>query len=135
MPGAPQPCLRVFIDEVDNHLMKSCETPTERYLGLTGLIIRRDYEQGPLTDALAEIKERTFGDAGVVLHRRDIMDRKTPFDVLNDPEKAKEFDADLLDLLANASYRAFTAVIDKKEHSVRYTVWLFHHITTAWPSY
>lgn len=126
MPEAPQPCLRVFIDEVGTHSMKSCETVTERYLGLTGLIIRRDYEQGPLTEALAKIKKEAFGNADVVLHRRDIIDRVTPFDVLADPVVGPHFDAALLDLLANATYRAFTAVIDKREHGARYTVWRFH---------
>jgi hypothetical protein len=117
---------RLFIDEVGNHDMKSCLTPTEQYLGVTGVIMRLDYEQGQFTVALNQIKNHCFQSINVVLHRRDIMDRKPPFHVLRNPALLEQFDAALMAVLTNATYRVFTAVIDKKEHARRYTVWRFH---------
>jgi hypothetical protein len=38
----------------------------------------------------------------------------------------ERFDTDLMQLLSQATYRVFTAVVDKKEHARRYTVWRFH---------
>jgi hypothetical protein len=117
---------RVFIDEVGTHHMRSCQKPTEQYLGVTGVIIRLDYEQGELTTLLNQIKMSTFGNAKVVLHRRDIIDRKPPFHVLKNHVTQEQFDTALMQLLAQATYRVFTAIIDKKEHSLRYKVWRFH---------
>jgi len=106
--------------------MKSCLTPTEQYLGVTGLIMRLEYEQGQFTDVLDQIKNACFGTGAVVLHRRDIIDRNPPFHVLRDPSIGKHFDTELMALLTTAIYRVFTAIIDKKEHARRYTVWRFH---------
>jgi hypothetical protein len=106
--------------------MRSCQKPTEQYLGVTGVIMRLDYEQDDLTTLLNQIKNSTFGTTDVVLHRRDIIDRKPPFHILNNAQTREQFDAALMQLLAHASYRVFTVVIDKKEHSSRYKVWRFH---------
>lgn len=85
---------RVFIDEVGNHDMKSCLKPTEQYLGVTGVIVRLDYEQGALTTSMNQIKTTCFGNTNVVLHRRDIIDRKPPFHVLSNPQIQKQFDGE-----------------------------------------
>ena len=117
---------RIFIDEVGNHDMRSSGQPTERYLGVTGVIMRLEYEQGVLTASLNQLKTTFFGNTAIVLHRRDIIDRKPPFDILKNAETQNQFDASLMQLLTQASYRVFTSVIDKKEHAIRYTVWRFH---------
>ena len=116
---------RVFIDEVGTHDIKSCQKPTEQYLGLTGVIMRLVDEQGALTTALNQLKNTIFGDTNVVFHRRDIIDRKKPFDVLNNAQTQGQFDSGLTALLQAAHYNVFTAVIDKKEHALRYRVWRF----------
>ena len=64
---------RVFVDEVGNHDMKSCDKPTEQYLGVTGVIIRLEYEEHELTAALNQFKTAIFGSINIVLHRRDIL--------------------------------------------------------------
>ncbi|HET6143874.1 MAG TPA: DUF3800 domain-containing protein [Candidatus Acidoferrales bacterium] len=117
---------RIFIDEVGTHDMKSCRHPTEQYLGVTGVILRLDYEQAALTESLDNLKLTCFGDAKVILHRRDIIDRIGPFAILKRVEVQQQFDASLTELLTEASYRVFTSVIDKKEHSMRYKIWRFH---------
>src|ERR1700719_3493667 len=98
--------------------MKSCNKPTEQYLGVTGMITRLDYEQTELTVLLNDLKMTFLGNTAVVLHRRDIIDRKPPFDILKNLQTQQQFDAALMQLLTHAIYRLFTSVIDKKEHGV-----------------
>jgi hypothetical protein len=117
---------RIFIDEVGNHDLKSSDDPNHRYLGLTGVVMQLEYESGEFTARLNETKQRIFGTKDIVLHRRDILNAKPPFEALSDRTTRTHFDELLLELLATASYRVFTVVIDKREHQRKYTVWRFH---------
>ena len=117
---------RLFIDEVGHHNLKSSLDPNERYLGLTGVVMRVDYAEGELNDSLNVVKEAVFGRSDFNLHRRDIINRKPePFTVLRLQEKREEFDNRILNLIEDSKYRVITVVIDKREHKERYTVWQF----------
>lgn len=117
---------RLFIDEVGHHNMKSAQDPNEQYLGLTGVIFDRDYASTIFTEMLDKLKADCFGTSDVVLHRREILNRKpSPFDQLCDESKRREFDEKLLQLIDSAEFTAITVVIDKKEHAERYSVWHF----------
>lgn len=117
---------RLYIDEVGHHNMKSSLDPNERYLGLTGVIMRVAHAEGDFTSALNTIKTAVFGRSDFSLHRRDIIDRKPdPFTVLRQEERRKQFDGLVLKLIEDSRYRVFTVVIDKREHKERYTVWQF----------
>lgn len=123
---------RLFVDEVGHHNMKSSSDPNERYLGLTGVIIQRSYEQEEFTDKLEALKTAVLGRCDFCLHRRDIIDKKLdPFTVLKDEDKKKEFDLALLEIIGEAKYRLFTVVIDKREHKARYAVWQFQPFTNC----
>ena len=117
---------RLFIDECGHHNMKSADNPNERYLGLTGVIMREAYASGQFTDALNQLKQEVFGRSNFPLHRTDILAATiSPFDVLKDAATRERFDAGLLQLIESGVYRVVTVVIDKKEHRTKYTVWLF----------
>jgi hypothetical protein len=118
--------LRIFIDEVGTHDLRSCDHPNERYLALTGVIMVAAYEAGDFTTALNEVKLRIFGRTDIVLHRRDILDANPPFDALRDEVLRQRFDDALVELVRSSTYRVFTVVIDKKEHNEKYAVWRFH---------
>jgi len=117
---------RVFIDEVGNSDLKSSDEPCHRYLGLTGVIMQLEYANNDFTDAVRAIKQEIFGCADIVFHRREILNADPPFEALADPRIRQIFDESLLALVEKATYRAFTVVIDKKEHQRRYTAWQFH---------
>jgi hypothetical protein len=73
------------------------------------------------------VKMTAFGTHSIVLHRREIIDKKpSPFDALIDQGVRDTFNNGLLGLIANADYVAFAVLIDKKEHLDRYKVWRFH---------
>jgi hypothetical protein len=117
---------RVFIDEVGNHDIGSSDDPNHRYLGLTGVMMTLEHEEGIFTNALNSFRQGILGTREAVLHRREIIEAKPPFDRLADPAVRKQFDEGILRLVAEAQYRVVTVVIDKKEHRERYVVWRFH---------
>jgi|SRR5580693_4008356 hypothetical protein len=112
-PGAPtrdrksfmEPVFRIFVDDVGHHDMKSSEDPEQRYLGLTGVVMRLDYERGVFSESLNRIKLDAFGSTGVILHRREVMNRTPPFDVLKDGRLSQAFDAAILALIGEAQYK------------------------------
>lgn len=118
---------RLYIDEVGNHdLRASRENENNRYLSLTGLIISLDYVRDFLHPALESLKRRYFGehpDDPIILHRRELVNQRPPFEVLRDPNMRAAFDLEILALVRDASFMVITAVIDKWEHVDRYRVW------------
>jgi hypothetical protein len=117
---------RVFIDEVGNHHLGSSDKDTERYLGLTGVMMELEYERGEAVERLNKIKRETFGTEDIVLHRRELLDCSPPFELLRDVVIRERFDAAILQFLEDLEYKVFTVVIDKREHVARYTTWQFH---------
>lgn len=72
------------------------------------------------------IKAEIFGshpDDPIILHRKDIINRKRPFHALRDPEIEERFNNLLLAYLIGLDFTAMTVVIDKREHMEKYTVW------------
>jgi hypothetical protein len=59
----------------------------------------------------------------VVLHRKDIVNKRLRFSFLRDPIAERKFNSELLLLLTNLNYGAITVTIDKREHLERYRVW------------
>jgi hypothetical protein len=105
--------------------MKSSDNPIQRYLGLSGIIMRSDYEQGRFTEALNLIKRKIFGTEAIVFHRREMMHAEPPFQALNDAALRSDLDVALLELMTSAAYKVVTVVIDKKAHKEKYRVWQF----------
>lgn len=120
---------RLYVDEVGNHDLDSSENESERYLSLTGLMFELDYVKTTVAPGLETLKARYFGshpDDPVVLHRKDLANRRPPFQALRDRFDAALFDADLLKMLRDLDYVALTVVIDKKAHKDRYRTWAVH---------
>jgi hypothetical protein len=118
-----EPVFRLCIDEVGHASMRDVEHPNGRYLSLTGVIMRIEYERQHFEPALNILKARIFGTTEIVLHRTEIVYRRPPFDCLNDDARRADFDRSALGVIENASYRVITVVIDKLEHKRRYLVW------------
>lgn len=102
---------------------------SKRYLGLTGCFIEVDYYQNNFLPALGALKRKHFGNEEVILHRKEIINRKGPFWRLRDPGKEKEFNEDILTFLKEKDYRVITVVLDKLSHIERYEKRLFTRIT------
>lgn len=116
---------RLFFDETGNGDLRAAQKdPNQRYLSLTGLVIRQDLHDSVTTKQLMDLKIATFGK-NVILHRREIMDAQGDFSVLRDPAVRANFDSKIGELVTGLSRPAFTVSIDKQEHLEKYKVWQF----------
>lgn len=120
---------RIYIDESGDHGLTGLDDDSRRYLGLTGCIVGQEYYRVSLHPAIEDLKQRHFPhnpDEPVILHRREIVDRKGPFWRLRDPAAKSGFDQDLLDLLFDQEYTLVTVVIDKKSNQERTGKAVYH---------
>lgn len=124
---APDRRYRLFFDETGNgDLRAGASNPNERYLSLTGIVIRQDTHDGYVTRRLNALKRDLLdpdNGADIVLHRRDIMRKTRKFAVLQNDNLRQEFDARILSIISECVQVAFTISIDKKAHFEKYNVW------------
>lgn len=119
---------RMYIDEVGNSDLGASTDPNHRYLSLTGVTFDLDYVATVAFPAIEQLKTRYFDshpDDPVILHRKELVNKKPPFAVLQDTAVEAAFNRDLLKLLTDLDYFVITAVIDKLEHQHRYSAWRF----------
>lgn len=125
----PSKRFRLFFDETGNgDLHAADKAPNERYLSITGIVIRQDHHDRYVTRRLNLLKATIFGASPqnpVVLHRREIMRREGRFSALRNEHIRKEFDARLAAIIAESIAVSFTASIDKLEHKQKYVVWQY----------
>ena len=119
---------RLYIDEVGNADLGASADPNHRYLSLTGVILDLEYVDRILFPELEEIKRRFFGshpDEPLILHRKELVNQKPPFEALRDEVLREEFNQVILEHLAAWDYRVITVVIDKLQHMEQYTAWRY----------
>ncbi len=120
---------RIYIDEVGNSDFKSSTSLDHRYLSLTGIIYNLNSIKDKYFRELELLKETLFNshpDDPVNLHRKDIINKRDDFRVLFNPEIEKQFNKQLIDLLANWEYYVISVLIDKKDHEEKYsTYWKY----------
>ena len=120
---------RIYIDEVGNHDLNSADNPNERFLSLTGIILESHYTLETVIPQLDALKRRFFQrdpDEPIILHRKELINKRPPFQALRDPKAEQEFNEALLAHLESWRYTTITVVLDKREHRDRYQVWRFH---------
>lgn len=119
---------RIYIDEVGNHDLKHVTDPNQRYLSLTGVVFELDYVANELFPRLETLKTKYFKshpDNPTVLHRKELLNKKSPFEALKDPDIADAFDRELLRLLTELDFVVMTVVLDKKQHKEQYLLWRY----------
>jgi hypothetical protein len=118
--------LRMYVDEVGNHDLRHHALPNNRYLSLTGVVFSQNEIQNHLEPEINKLKNKHFGTETVILHRKEILNKRGPFTVLRDPMSQRAFDADLMELIKSLEYSVITCVIDKHAHVERYQAWTYH---------
>ena len=111
------PKYRLYVDEVGDTGLKRVNDLAHRFLSLTGVIAESDYVRRRIHPELEAIKVRYFDshpDEPVVLHRREMVNGRWPFQALADVETRVAFDNELLGLLNGWEYRVITACLDKQ---------------------
>jgi len=64
-------------------------------------------------------------DDPVIFHRKEMINARRPFEVLGNDKVRRNFDEELLELLASWEYTVITVCIDKKKHKETYLTWRF----------
>src|SRR5688572_26125171 len=99
---------RMYVDEVGNSDLKaSLHNENHRYLSLTGVIFELDYAAAELRPRLEQLKADYFGahpDEPLILHRKELVNQRPPFDALLDPGVKAAFDIELLQIIAELDY-------------------------------
>lgn len=117
---------RMYVDEVGNSGLNTSSDSRHRYLSLTGVVFDLDHVAEVVSPRLEDLKWRHFRshpDEPLVLHRKELVNKRPPFDRLRDAEAEAHFNQDLLGLLRDSEYIVITVAIDKWEHHTRYSVW------------
>ncbi len=120
--------IRIYIDEVGNSDLNSSNNPNHRFLSLTGVIFDLKYVSEILNPELETLKKRYFDahpDEALILHRKEIVNKKPPFERLRDKSIEKSFNKELLSSFEKWEYKIITVVIDKQEHNNKYTKWKY----------
>lgn len=119
---------RIYIDEVGNNDLESSDNPNHRYLSLTGLIFELNYVKDVVTPALEKLKQKYFPyhpDEPVILHRKELVNKKFPFDSLKNKTIEENFNSEFIQLLKDLDYLVVSVLIDKKEHKLKYQTWKY----------
>ena len=118
----------MYVDEVGNSDLESSDNPLHRFLSLTGVIIDLEYVKQVLYPQIEELKAKYFDshpDDPVILHRKELVNAKHPFESLNDDKIKKQFDEELLEFIRAWDYIVITVCLDKKAHKETYNVWRY----------
>lgn len=111
-----EPSVRLYVDENGNHnLCEDLSNEGNRYLCLTGVAMYLS-EHYRLEKVLNELKMKCFNSSEVVLHRREIISGKPPFEALKDNTARDSFNKELLKIVSSTEYRVMSILIDKKAH-------------------
>jgi hypothetical protein len=119
---------RIYIDEVGNPDLENSDNPNHRFLSLTGIIIESEHVANIIHPEMEELKHRFFRthpDEPLILHRKEIVNAKPPFESLEDEKKREQFNRELLRLLLRWEYVVITVCLDKRHHKETYTSWRF----------
>jgi len=126
-----EPPYRVYIDESGDHTYRKLTDLSRIYLGLTALVIKKTSYNPSISDSLEALKKRflTYDpDDPPILVRSAIVNHKSAFWVLREPEVRHRWDAAILEFFRNLPAQIFTVVIDKKEH-------IDHYPADTWDAY
>ena len=111
----------LFLDESGDHNLSKIDSDYPMFV-LGGIIMDRDYADGPLTEALKDFKHEIFGRSDIVLHTADITRNRNGFEALkNGPFRSRFYDL-LNALMRNMQYSVVACVVRKDDHLSRYGV-------------
>jgi hypothetical protein len=112
----------MYVDENGHYnLREDLANDSNRFLCVTGLVMKlAGYEK--LEAKLNELKIKHFGTEEIILHRRELIAGKYPFESLKDPHKRMAFNADLLKIITDVKFGLISVVIDKKSLVEKHTI-------------
>ncbi len=119
---------RIYIDETGNSDLKSSDNPNHRFLSLTGVIISLVYVKNHLHADMEKLKQEFFSshpDDPIIFHRKEMVNKQSPFHILKKQSIEKKFNFILLEKLNEWTYTVISVIVDKKEHRDLYRTWQY----------
>ena len=120
--------IRLYVDEVGNSGLKRTDLGDNRFLSLTGVAFNLSIISEIIFPELEELKQAFFSshpDDPVIFHRKELVYKKPPFSALKDPIIEQKFNREVLLKLETWDFKVISVIIDKMEHSQRYSTWKF----------
>jgi hypothetical protein len=111
----------LFLDESGDHNLSTIDTQYPMFV-LGGIIVDKDYADGPLTQELNIFKTAFFGTADIVLHTADITRNRGAFEKLKDATLRAQFYEEINAIMRRLQYSVVACVIRKDHHLSRYGV-------------
>lgn len=111
----------LFLDESGDHNLSVID-PQYPLFVLGGIIVDKDYAEGPMAEALRDFKRRLFGRDDLILHTADITRNRNGFEAMKDVAFRERFYAELNDLMRSLDYQVVACAIRKDAHIARYGV-------------
>jgi uncharacterized protein DUF3800 len=111
----------LFLDESGDHNLSVID-PQYPLFVLGGVIIEKNYAEGPLVQELSDFKRRHFGTDQIVLHTADIVRNCNGFERMKEKAFREAFFNDLNSLMRRLSYMVVACAIRKEDHLLRYGV-------------
>ena len=130
---------RMYVDESGDDVMEpgKWNSPDDRYLGLTGVVVDKAIYRAKSHPALWRLKQEFFPhdpDEPVILVRSRIINKLGPFGVLDNQEIAARWEERIIRFLGEYVIQIFTVVIDKQAHWGRFgptAVHPYHYCATV----
>lgn len=117
---------RLYVDESGDHYYSDNDDPELRYLCLQGCFFDLEYYENKFHPEFESFKIKHFSrdvdDKVIILHRKELINKQGHFSVLQDKNKEKAFNKDLLDIFESSKYGIICVVIDKKSHHERWGI-------------
>ena len=111
----------LFLDESGDHNLSIIDLQYPLFV-LGGVIVEKDYAEGPLTDAVQQFKRRLFDRDDLILHTADITRNRNGFERMQDAAFRRHFYNELNSLMQSLHYTIVACAIRKHEHLSRYGV-------------
>ena len=111
----------LFLDESGDHNLSKIDPDYPMFV-LGGVIMDKDYADGPLTRALKNFKHEMFGHSDIVLHTADITRNRNGFEAMQDSVFRHRFYDRLNAFMRNMQYSVVACAIRKDAHLSRYGV-------------
>ena len=111
----------LFLDESGDHNLAVID-PSYPLFVLGGVIVEQRYAEGPMEEALRDLKQRLFGRDDLILHTADITRNRNGFERLKERGFQENFYQELNALLRRLEFQVIACAIRKDDHLQRYGV-------------
>ena len=109
----------LFLDESGDHNLTVIDGNYPVFV-LGGVIVDKDYAEGPLTEAFDDFKYRMFGRTDIALHTADIVRNRNGFEKLQDVDFRARFYNELNSLMKELPYEVVACAFHKIDYFERY---------------